>query len=302
MRSRRFYQSLYQINVTHYLSRRLLRQNISSAIDIEIGEQWAICMRVKIRAELDYFLAEPTDVLLAVEAIPMFDQKLIRDSLTVAGESTTLRSVEEHGTPGRRQWTEARGKTRIRYEAEVEVTRAPLKIGGLFVPPRRELPADVISYLFPSRYCESDRLETYVWRKFGEKTGGDQVLMMADWIYESFDYVPGASDSTTTAADSFLQRQGVCRDYAHVLISFARATGIPARMVSVYAPGINPPDFHAVVEVWLDGDWHLIDPSRLGKEESFVRIAYGRDATDISFMTIFGAADLQSQSVLVTIV
>lgn len=249
---------------------------------------------------MDYFLAEPTDVLLAVEAIPMFDQKLIRDSLTVAGESTTLRSVEEHGTPGRRQWTEARGKTRIRYEAEVEVTRPPLKIDGLFVPPRRELPADVISYLFPSRYCESDRLETYVWRKFGEKSGGDQILMMSDWINENFDYVPGASDATTTATDSFLQRQGVCRDYAHVLISFARASGIPARMVSVYAPDINPPDFHAVVEVWLDGNWHLIDPSRLGAEESFVRIAYGRDATDISFMTVFGVADLQNQSVFVT--
>ncbi|MFC6196850.1 transglutaminase-like domain-containing protein [Ponticaulis profundi] len=256
-------------------------------------------MRVKIKAELDYYLAEPTDVLLAVEAIPMFDQILINDRLTVAGDSSRLRSVEKHGTPGRRQWMEARGETRIRYEAEVDVVREPIRISGLQVPPRRELPSDVISFLFPSRYCESDRLTTYAMRKFGSKTGGDQILMMSDWIYENFSYVPGASDATTTATDSFLQRQGVCRDYAHVLITFARAMGVPARMVSVYAPEIQPPDFHAVVEVWLDGAWHLIDPTRLAREEDLVRITFGRDATDISFMTSFGFAQLQNQSVQV---
>lgn len=257
-------------------------------------------MRVSITAELDYFFSEPTDVLLAVEAIPMSDQKLIRDRLTVTGESTTLRSVEEHGTPGRRQWTETRGNTRIRYEAVMDVKRKPLTIAGLCVPPRRELPPDVIHYLFPSRYCESDRLETYAVNRFGDVSGGDQILQMADWIFENFAYVPGASDATTTATDSFLQRQGVCRDYAHVLISLARSVGIPARMVSCYAPDINPPDFHAVAEVWLDGSWHLIDPTRLAREESLVRITYGRDATDISFMTIFGSAQLQRQNVMVT--
>jgi Transglutaminase-like enzymes, putative cysteine proteases len=257
-------------------------------------------MRVSIVAELDYFFSEPTDVLLAVEAIPMADQKLIRDRLTVTGESTTLRSVEEHGTPGRRQWTETRGNTRIRYEAVMDVERAALNIAGLSVASRRELPPDVIHYLFPSRYCESDRLVTYAAKRFGDYSGGDQILKMSDWIFENFEYVPGVSDSSTTAADSFLQRQGVCRDYAHVLISLARSVGIPARMVSCYAPDINPPDFHAVVEVWLDGCWHLIDPSRLAKEESLVRITFGRDATDISFMTIFGFAQLQRQCVTVT--
>lgn len=259
-------------------------------------------MRVSISADLDYYFAEPTDVLLAVEAIPMFDQKLIRDSLKVVGDATPLRSVQDHGTPGRRQWTEANGVTRISYTAEMDVVRPPLNISGLQVPPRRELPSDVIDYLFPSRYCESDRLETFAHSRFGHSRGGNQVLLMADWVYENFDYVAGASDATTTATDSFLSRQGVCRDYAHVLISLARAMGVPARMVSVYAPGLNPPDFHAVVEVWLEGHWHLIDPARMSPEESLVRITYGRDATDISFMTIFGMGHLQNQSVQVNLV
>ena len=257
-------------------------------------------MRVSIAAELDYYFPGPADVLLAIEAIPMADQKLIRDKLTVAGDSSPLRSFEEHGTPGRRQWTESNGRVQIRYEAQIEVNRAPLRIAGLPAPPRRELPPDVINYLFPSRYCEADRLETYANRQFGHMSGGDQVLLMTDWIRSNFSYVPGVSDNSTTATDSFLQRQGVCRDYSHVLISLARAMGIPARMVSVYAPGLNPPDFHAVVEVFLDGDWHLIDPSGMAAEESLVRITFGRDATDISFMTIFGYAELQNQFVNVT--
>ena len=110
-------------------------------------------MRVQIEAELNYYLYQPSDVLLAVEAIPMADQTLIHDKLTVAGESSTLRSLERHGTPGRRQWMEARGETHIRYIAEVDVNRPPLNITGLQVPPRRELPSDVTTYLFPSRYC-----------------------------------------------------------------------------------------------------------------------------------------------------
>ena len=131
-------------------------------------------------------------------------------------------------------------------------------------------------------------------------SGGDQILAISNWMNDNFDYVPGASDATTTATDTFLSRQGVCRDYAHVMISMARALGIPARMVSVYAPDLNPPDFHAVVEVWLGNRWHLIDPSRLAPEDSLVRITYGRDATDISFMTIFGQASLISQNIHVT--
>ena len=110
------------------------------------------------------------------------------------------------------------------------------------------------------------------------------------------DYVPGSSDTETTAADAFVSRQGVCRDYAHLLASFARAAGIPARLVSAYAWRLEPPDFHAVVEVWLDGGWHLVDPTGLAPIEGMARIAVGRDATDIAFMTIFGeAADAQPE-------
>lgn len=258
-------------------------------------------MRVKIDASLSYHFAQQADVVLALEAIRAPDQLIVSDQLILTPMSA-LTLADGPELLGRRQWTTADGDVNIRYQALVDVTRGHMNIAGLYVPPRRDLPHEVISYLMPSRYCESDRLAPFAESQFSSGTqGGDQVLEMADWIYRNFEYAPGVSDATTTATYSFLMRRGVCRDFAHTLISFCRAVGIPARMVSAYAPGITPPDFHAVVEVWLENGWHLIDPTRLAAEDSLVRIAVGRDATDISFMTIFGAATLVGQSVDVSV-
>lgn len=256
-------------------------------------------MRVKIEALLKYTLPHPAEILLGVEVIPMHDQQLVNDVLNVSGAGP-LRAVKGEDDLGQRTWMEGAGDVDIAYSALVDVERAPTRLNGLAAGPRRELPPHVISYLFPSRYCESDRLTPFVGSMFGPMANGDVVRNMADWVYEQVAYSPGSSNGTTTATDTFLMRQGVCRDFAHLLISFARAGGVPARMVSVYAPNLTPPDFHAVVEVWLEGEWRLIDPSRLASEEKLVRIAVGRDATDISFMTIFGVAEFREQSVLVS--
>ncbi|ABI78204.1 transglutaminase family protein [Hyphomonas neptunium ATCC 15444] len=258
-------------------------------------------MRVKIDASLAYNFAQPADVLLSLEAIRSDDQTIVSDRLAALPESG-LKLAEGPERLGRRRWLEAEGDVTISYTALVDVSRRPLSIAGLLVPARRDLPYDVISYLLPSRYCEAEKLSSFAEEAFSGAVGGDLVLNMADWIFENFEYAPGSSNETTTATDTFLMRRGVCRDFAHTLISFCRAMGVPARMVSAYAPAIDPPDFHAVVEVWLDHAWHLIDPTRLSREEELVRIAIGRDATDISFMTIFGAAELRDQRVAVEVV
>jgi transglutaminase-like putative cysteine protease len=157
-----------------------------------------------------------------------------------------------------------------------------------------------VPYLWPSRYCESDRFEAFVDKSFGTIEGGAKLVAMADWIKREMDYAAGSSDATTTAVDAFVSRRGVCRDFAHLMASFARAAGVPARLVSGYAWGLKPPDFHAVVEVWLGGAWHLVDATCLAPTEGLARIAVGRDATDIAFMTIFGTGEMRSQSVTVT--
>ena len=123
---------------------------------------------------------------------------------------------------------------------------------------------------------------------------------MADWLRSNIDSRVASSHEWTSAVDTFVAREGVCRDFSHVMAAFARAAGIPARLVSAYAWRLEPPDFHAVVDVWIGNRWRLVDASGLAPIEGLVRIAVGRDATDISFMTIFGSAELRHQQVSVT--
>jgi transglutaminase-like putative cysteine protease len=256
-------------------------------------------MRLKIEASLDYHMSRPVDVLLTIEVAQLPDQTIIEDRLSIGGVGP-LSPIDGEDHIGRRTWMRAEGAFTARYEAIVEVDRRPISIDGLQITPRAELPAHVIPYLWPSRYCEADRFEAFVEREFPGEDHGSKILEMADWIHDHVDYRIGSSDGTTTAVDVFVKRQGVCRDFAHLLASFARATGVPARLVSAYAWMLDPPDFHAVVEVWLADEWYLVDATRLAPLDGLVRMAVGRDATDIAFMTVFGEAELVAQWVSVT--
>lgn len=255
-------------------------------------------MRLQIDVLLDYHLPERADVLLMVEVAQLPDQKLIEDQLTVDGSGPLTPVAGEEGI-GRRTWLNAKGRLRANYQARLDLDRPVVDIARLPPAPLATLPPLVVPYLFPSRYCGADRFENFVADSFGALEGGAKVRAMADWIGREMAYVPGSTTVETTAADAFVSREGVCRDFAHLLASFARAAGIPARLVSGYALGLEPPDFHALVEVWLEGGWHLVDATGLAPTVNVARICVGRDATDIAFMTIFGTAELIEQRVTV---
>ena len=255
-------------------------------------------MRIAIDVVLDYDLPEAHDVLLQLEVAQMADQRIVRDQLSVSS-AEPLRPVEGNEAIGQRTWAAGQGWFHATYTALVEIDRVVIPIEGLRAADPRALPALVIPYLLPSRYCESDKFEAFVGQEFSALGGGAKVRAMADWIAMHLRYVSGTSTSQTTASDTFVQRQGVCRDYAHLMVSLARAATIPARVVSAYAPGVDPPDFHAVVEVWLEQAWHLIDPTGMADPSEIVRISVGRDATDIAFMTVFGTAMFRNQVVQV---
>ena len=255
-------------------------------------------MRLTIDATLDYRFEAPAEVLLALEVAQLPDQLLIEDQLTVSS-GLPLVPVEGQDSIGRRTWAAAEGDFIARYTATVDIERPLPDIGKIAAVPLRMLPGLVVPFLWPSLYCRSDKLRDFAIETFGTLQGGGQVLAMADWIRANIAYTPGSSDQETSSADTFLERKGICRDFAHLMISFARALGIPARMVSAYAWQLDPPDFHAVVEVYLDGGWYLVDPTGLAPIEGLARIGIGRDAADISFMTIFGVGELRAQSVTV---
>ncbi len=255
-------------------------------------------MRITIDVLLDYHIPEPHDVLLQIEAAAMTDQRLLTSSLSVTSPER-LGAVPGEEAIGQRTWAAGAGQFRATYHASVQIGRIIRPLGALQAADPRMFSAVVVPYLLPSRYCESDRFEAFVQREFAACEGGAKVAAMRDWITGNIAYVSGASTRETTAADTFVQRQGVCRDFAHLMAGFARAALIPARLVSAYAPDVSPPDFHAVVEVWLEGSWHLVDATGMARPEEIVRIGVGRDATDIAFMTVFGTAEFREQRVSV---
>ncbi len=176
------------------------------------------------------------------------------------------------------------GTVTVEYEAVVTGTAEPY--------PATE--ADLITYLRPSRYAESDRLGAVAQAEFAGITGAaDLLAAVSSWVGSRLDYVPGSSAPTDGAVDTMLQRQGVCRDYAHLVIALLRGLDVPARLAAVYAPGLDPMDFHAVTEAVVDGQWRVVDATLLAPRSSLVRIATGRDAADTAFLSTYGgAADL----------
>lgn len=187
---------------------------------------------------------------------------------------------------------------RVNYRARMEM--APTVVSTIEVgeTPMAEMPPEVLTYLNPSRYCESDLLARFAYEEFGHLFRGySRVQAICNWVFEQLDYTPGSTIGTTTAADVLLQRTGVCRDYAHLAITLCRGVGIPARYVAGYAVNLQPPDFHGFMEAFLDGQWYLFDPTRLSLVSGLVRIGVGRDAADVSFATINGDARLEEKSV-----
>ncbi len=151
--------------------------------------------------------------------------------------------------------------------------------------------AERIVYLRPSRYAESDRLAPVARAEFGGLTDPAELLAaVSSWVGTRLSYVPGSSGPTDGAVDTLLARQGVCRDYAHLVIALLRALDVPARLAAVYAPGLDPMDFHAVAEAAVDGRWRVVDATTLAPRSALVRIATGRDASDTAFLSTYGGA------------
>ena len=162
-------------------------------------------------------------------------------------------------------------------------------------------PVDDIVYRRPSRYAESDELGPTAWAEFSQLEGKALLDAVSSWVGTQLYYVSGSSRPTDGATQTLLLRQGVCRDYAHLVIAMLRARNVPARLVAVYAPGLSPMDFHAVVEAAIDGQWYAVDATTLAPRETLVRISTGRDASDTAFLTVqSGRSDLVSVNVTAT--
>jgi len=251
-------------------------------------------MKFSLGCELNYLVRRNTTMILNIEAQRVEGQTIAQEAFSVTPEvPTEMHATIETSNRYRRLLLKP-GEYAIRYEARVETWPQLNLPDSVDEVPVAQLPLDVMSYLFSSRYCESEELGRFAWRRFGDlPQGHSRVAAVCDWIQDNVDYLEGSSDGKTTAVDTFATRAGVCRDFAHLGITFCRALGIPARFVSAYGWKLEPQDFHAVFEAYLAGRWYVFDPTRLSPPEGVVRIGVGRDAADTAFATFFG--DLQSQ-------
>ncbi|MEP0521194.1 MAG: transglutaminase family protein [Hyphomicrobiales bacterium] len=260
----------------------------------------ALNMIVDIQVHLDYALEGCVDCMLQIEAAQREGQVVHSENLTCSETDYFSRTAAEDNQ-GERIWLQAEDKLVCDYRAHVEVKRPNTDISKLEQVSLKELPGEFVKYLLASRYCPADEFQNFVAAEFGDLSGGARIAAITEWINSSFSYVVGSSGPQTTALDTFVQRQGVCRDYAHLLVTLARASAIPARFASAYAPYVDPQDFHAVAEVYLDDGWHLVDATGMATPDQIAVIGVGRDAADVSFLTSYGAASLNAQSVFVLI-
>lgn len=256
-------------------------------------------MRISIDVTMRYAFQQANTVTLALEAARTDGQRVLRDHLEIPG--ATLTRIAGDSGVGERLFAQVpEGEMALRYSAEVEITRPDQPLDGLTAAPLHGLTSDALQYIRPSRYCQSDKFVSFVASRFDHLEGGAKVVAIRNWIERELSYVPGSSDADTNVLETFAGRQGVCRDYAHLFCSMARAAQIPARMVAAYGPDVTPPDFHAVAQVWLENDWHLVDATGMCRANGLAVVAVGRDAYDVAFMESQAPASLLEQVVSVS--
>lgn len=249
--------------------------------------------RMACSIRLQYLCNEPSTFVLSVQPAKTTQQRLVTERLTLTG-----------ATGPATEYCDAEGTRFIRFLGEGEVSVASQFTVDIYhvhqarqlLDERKpqELPMNVLQYILPSRYCESDKVLDFARQHFGGLIMGyDRIEEIARWVQHNVAFEPGSTNSQSSATDVLQNRQGVCRDFAHLMISLCRALNVPARFVTGMDygadPALGPLDFHAYVEVYLGDRWFIFDPTGISTTTGLIRMGTGRDAADVAFATIFGS-------------
>lgn len=255
----------------------------------------SVLNRIELQVDLRYEVSAPgADFVFNVHAAHMPSQRLLAEKLVLTPE-VAAQTYTDPATGNRYLRVNAvPGTLALSYAVTVDLTHRRSDPAQLEETPISRLPSEVLGYLYPSRYCQSDRLLTLASNTFGMlKPGYRRVQAIRDWVSSHVRFTSNSSNSNTSALDTLIDRVGVCRDFAHLMIALCRAMNIPARYATGtdYGsdPALGPPDFQAYVEVYLGNSWYIFDPSDTAIPMGFVRFGTGRDAADVAFATIFGS-------------
>lgn len=251
-------------------------------------------IRLGLALDLAYDIAEPgCDFIFNIHAAHTARQQVLEESLTLS-QNLQPHIETDPATLNRYLRIQAyAGPLTLSYRATVDLKHHFASPGDIAEVPIARLPAQVLSYIYPSRYCQSDRLNHMAMIEFGQRWQGySRVQAIRDWVLQRTTFSSNTSNANTSAIDTLLEHVGVCRDFAHLMIALCRAINIPARFTTGIDygadPALGPTDFHAYVEVYLGDRWYMFDPSGTAIPMGFVRFGTGRDAADVAFATIFG--------------
>lgn len=248
-------------------------------------------MKREVSAALEVEITGPTTLEFQIAVAP-HPGTSVSEALSFVLNGSPIPALEISGTHGNRihKLDVPVGDLKVTYEATITGRTDPAPVTEY----------DLSMYLRPSRYAEADKFYGFAATEFGSFLESEALLeQVSVWVGARLNYVPGSSDPIDGAVDTLLAGEGVCRDFAHLVVALLRAVNVPARVVSVYAPGLYPMDFHAVAEAYVNGQWRVVDGTLLAPRQSLVRIATGRDAADTAFLDNHkGAIALQSLEVM----
>ena len=248
-------------------------------------------MRFKVYSSLSYEVIAKTAFIFNIQAAKTASQKIISETITVVPalpfEEFSLSNSE---TRFIKMEVEQGVHFTITYQAEVEVMFSIIDHKTL---PQLvsivDLDHEVLPFINPSRHCESDKLLDFAHQNFAHLPNEyDKVRAINKWIFDTIAYKTGSTNSSVSACDTLLYKEGVCKDFAHLGIALSRALDIPARYFTGYAYALNPPDFHACFEVYIGRKWLFFDPTQLSVSNGIVKIANGKDASEVAVASYFG--------------
>ena len=251
-------------------------------------------VRLKFSIELNYEINQPgSDFIFNIHAAQTPHQIVVTESLYISQPLQSSIYTDPLTQTRFLRLNALAGPLTVRYAATVDLghyTAQPDQLGEVAVA---NLPGPVLQYMYPSRYCQSDRLLRLAVKEFGHLWQGySRVQAIRDWVLNRVTFQSNTTTGNTSAVDTLVEEVGVCRDFAHLMISLCRAVNIPARFATGIDygadPVLGPTDFHAYVEVYVGDRWYIFDPSGVAIPMGFVRFGTGRDAADAAFATIFG--------------
>jgi transglutaminase-like putative cysteine protease len=270
--------------------------NVLDASDVVDAVESSESLSVRLGCSLSYLAKGRAHVLFLIQPAVSAGQRILSQHFAVSSGETVTTFTDTHGNAVLRT-SLVPGLNEFRHDALLHV---PVTNDETVADSNRqsdaELPFDVVRYTLPSRYCESDKLTAMASQQFGSDRGLETGQKICDWTHHQLEYRYGSGDATLSACDALQRGYGVCRDFAHVMVATCRALDIPARYVAGHMPLIGAPipdtdigiDFHAYVEVYVEGAWHVFDPRYNRPHPGRVKVAHGMDAVDAAVATYYG--------------